>query len=102
MQHGDAKLCKLSPKYNCNASPTVPHAYISGMKSIADTSGMNDTTPARRSTDPCRVRMIAQKPGSVLSQAITLLRIVAVVLPFYLKFKLGLWLHRRRGSVRDE
>jgi len=101
----DAKHCKLSSKYNYNTSASTLHAYISVMKSIADMCRMKplvDSTPSRRSTDTPRVRMVAQNPGSVLSQGITLFRIAAVVLSLYLKFKLGLWLHRHRdGSGND-
>jgi hypothetical protein len=100
----DAKHCKLSSKYNYNTSTSTLHAYISVMKSIADMCRMKplvDNTPSRRSTDTPRVRMVAQNPGSVLSQGITLFRIAAVVLSLYLKFKLGLWLHRRRDGSGD-
>lgn len=71
-------------------------AAIAGMKSIAD------RTPSDGSTGANGVRSTPRDLGGVLGQGLTLLRIAAVVLVLYVKFKFLGWIHRRRGDGRRE
>jgi hypothetical protein len=74
---------------------TTSHCYVagstifSGMKSIADTRSPPGSTAVN-------------DLDGVLNQGITLLRIAAVVLVLYVKFKVLLWIHRRHdGGGRE-
>ncbi len=75
------------------------------MKSIADIASMRPITDNSGTHKPAGAKnapLGSRDPGAVVRQAITLLRIVGVLLSLYLKFKFLLWFRRGAHKARRQ
>ncbi|MDP6183849.1 MAG: hypothetical protein QF609_08520 [Gammaproteobacteria bacterium] len=75
------------------------------MKSIADMASMrpiSDNSSTHEPAGATNAPLGSRDPGAVVRQAITLLRIVGVLLSLYLKFKFLLWFRRGADGARQQ